>query len=102
MGMGCYLFIWGVFTTGNCFASWKGSKVIWLVFVEVAILFYLLAIGAWSGNVEVTKAAGAIGVKIGFLATYAGAAEFINEMYGKTVLPLISPGEKMCAPAVHH
>ena len=91
IGMGFYLFIWGVLSFGFLVASVKRPKVIFLVFLTVVLLFWLLAIEKWTNDPKVGKAAGIDGIICSILAIYAGMAELLNEAFGFTVLPMGAP-----------
>ena len=54
----------------------------------LTLLFFLLAVGEFTGNATITHVAGYEGILTGFAAIYAGLAEVLNEMYKKTVAPL--------------
>lgn len=86
--VGWYLFIWGVFT----FAMWIGtfvlSRATFLVFLALWITFMLLAFGAWSGVTWLTHLGGYAGLLTAIFAAYVGAADVINEVTARTVLPV--------------
>ena len=48
--MGWYLFSWGLFTAIMFVGSLRTTRALQLVFVTLAILFFLLAIADWTGN----------------------------------------------------
>jgi succinate-acetate transporter protein len=58
------------------------------VFGSLTILFFLLAIGDATENVAIKTFTGYEGIFCGLSAIYAGIAQVLNEVYGKTVLPL--------------
>ncbi len=86
--MTAYLTIWGIFTLFLFFGTLKLSKVLQLVFGTLVILFFLLAAEHATGNKGIGTFAGYEGILCGALAVYAGMANVLNEVYGKTVLPL--------------
>ncbi|BAI80012.1 conserved hypothetical protein [Deferribacter desulfuricans SSM1] len=86
--MSAYLFMWGVFTTILWFGTFKANKALMIVFSLLVVLFMLLAYADASGNASIKTIAGYEGILCGLSAIYAGAAQIINEAYGKTVLPL--------------
>src|SRR5437763_1628159 len=60
-----------------------------IVFGSLTILFFLLAIGDYtSASVGFKHFTGYEGIFCGFSAIYAGLAQVLNEIFGKTVLPL--------------
>ncbi len=86
--VGFYLLIWGLFTLGMFFGTLKLNKMLQVVFASLALLFFLLAAGDFTGNAMITKIAGWEGIFCGFAAFYGSIAQVINEVYGKEILPL--------------
>ncbi len=86
--MGYYLFIWGLFTAVMFIATLKLNRVLQFVFASLALLFFLLAIGDWTGSALLKTIAGYEGVICGGSAIYCGLAQVLNEVYGKEVMPL--------------
>jgi len=89
--MGSYLFMWGLFTFLMFIATLKKPTALQFVFISLAILFWLLAIGEFTGNSTITKIAGYEGIICGLSAVYLAMAEVINETYGRTVVPVGKP-----------
>lgn len=87
-GMAAYLFVWGLFTVVMFVATLKMNRAIMLVFFALTILFFLLALADAMGSAALTRAAGYEGIACGLGAIYIGAAQILNEVYGRTVLPL--------------
>ncbi len=88
VSMGWYLVIWGIFTTGMLIATFRLNRALQVVFASLSILFFLLAIGDFTGNLAIKTFAGYEGIFCGFSAIYASLAQIINEIYGKQILPL--------------
>jgi len=86
--MAAYLFMWGLFTFVMFIGTLKISRALQFVFLSVAILFFLLAAGDFTGSEAITRIAGYEGIICGFSAIYAALAQVINELYGKEVMPL--------------
>lgn len=86
--MGWYLFLWGVFTLFMFVGTLENVTALQFVFASLAVLFFLLAAGDWSGNETITKIAGWEGIVCGASAFYLAMAEVINEALGHTVLPV--------------
>ncbi len=86
--MAAYLFIWGLFTIVLFIATLKMNRAIMLVFFALAILFILLGLGDATGSRLITKIAGYEGIACGLGAMYIGAAQILNEVYGRKILPL--------------
>jgi len=87
-GMAAYLFVWGIFTVVMFVATLKMNRAIMLVFFALTILFFLLAIADATASATLTRVAGYEGILCGLGAIYIGAAQILNEVYGRTVLPL--------------
>jgi hypothetical protein len=87
-GMICYLCMWGLFTLLMFIGTLRINKALQVVFGTLTLLFFLLALGDATENAAVKAFTGWEGIICGFSAIYAGIAQVLNELYGKTVLPL--------------
>jgi len=83
-----YLVMWGIFTGVLFIGTLKLSRSLQFIFASLTILFFLLALGAITGNDTLKHIAGYEGVICGGSAIYTGLAQVLNEIYGKTVLPV--------------
>jgi uncharacterized protein len=83
-----YLFLWGLFTLYMFIGTLKASRILQVVFLLLAILFFLLAAGNFLGSPEILKIAGYEGILTGFSAIYGAMGQVLNEMYGKKMIPL--------------
>lgn len=90
-GMICYLSMWGVFTLMMFIGTLKLSRALQFVFGSLTVLFFMLAIGDATGNETFKHITGYEGIVCGFSAIYTGMAQVLNEVYGKTVMPLGVP-----------
>ena len=86
--MAAYLGMWGLFTFLMFFGTLKLNKALQFVFGSLTILFILLALAHGTGNKNFDKIAGYEGIICGLSAIYTGIANVLNELYGKTVLPI--------------
>ena len=86
--MTAYLVMWGIFTLFLFIGTFKLNRALQLVFGTLVILFFLLAAEHATGNKGIGTFAGYEGILCGSLAIYAGMANVLNEVYGRTVLPL--------------
>ena len=86
--MAAYLIMWGVFTFLLFFGTLKLNRALQFVFASLTLLFFLLAAGDLTGNAGIKHLAGYEGIICGASAIYTGIANLLNEMYGKTVLPI--------------
>ncbi|GAA4484876.1 acetate uptake transporter [Gluconacetobacter asukensis] len=85
--MGAYLALWGVFTGFMFIGTLRGNRVLQFVFSSLTLLFFLLALGEWTGNLMITRIAGYEGLLCGASALYLAMAEVIEAQFGHPVLP---------------
>lgn len=83
-----YLMLWGIFTALLFIGTLKLNRALQFVFASLIILFFLLAIGNYMDNPDIIRFAGYEGIVCGASAIYTGAANLLNEVYGRKVLPL--------------
>jgi succinate-acetate transporter protein len=88
--MAAYLVMWGIFTAVMFIGTFWLSHALQVVFGTLAILFFLLAFSDFFPDVSLDfkHFTGYEGIICGFSAIYAGLAQILNELSGKTVLPL--------------
>lgn len=86
---GVYLIVWGLFSTLMLCCTIRMNLAIFLVFLSVVILFFLLGGANMAGNATAVKAAGYEGIVCGSLALYLAFAEIINEVWDRTILPIV-------------
>src|SRR3984957_9563460 len=86
--MVAYLIVWWLFTLLLFFGTLRLSRALQFVFATLTLLFFLLALGDYSGNVTIKHFAGYEGILCGASAIYTGIAGLLNEMYGRIVLPV--------------
>ena len=84
--MGWYLAVWGLFTACMFVGTLKLSRALQVVFLSLAVLFFLLAYADFTGGSKTP--AGWEGVFCGLSAMYTAIAQVLNEVYGRAVLPL--------------
>lgn len=87
-----YLTMWAVFTAGLTVGTLRLSRALQVVFASLTVLFVMLAVGhtkyAGDGFRHLT---GFEGIACGASACYAGLALVLNDVFGRTVLPLGTP-----------
>jgi succinate-acetate transporter protein len=87
-----YLILWGFFTLGMFFGALKTNRVLQFVFLTLAILFFLLALGHYvyfaSASSLINSIAGYEGIVCGSSAIYLAIAEVLKEVHGRDVLPI--------------
>jgi succinate-acetate transporter protein len=85
--VGLYLIAWGIFTTYMFVASLRTTAAVALVFILLAITFFVLGIGDAGGNDSISKIGGWLGLATAIAAWYASFAEVTNATFGRVVLP---------------
>lgn len=88
VSMGWFLLMWGIFTAFMFIGTLRLNRALQTIFGSLAILFILLSLSDFTGIKEIKIIAGMEGIFCGFSAIYACAAQILNEVYGKTILPL--------------
>ncbi|HOO54916.1 MAG TPA: acetate uptake transporter [Methanothrix sp.] len=83
-----YFFMWGLFTFYMFIGTLRLNRILQIVFLTLTILFFLLAIRDYTGSATIAMITGYEGIFCGFTAIYAACAQVLNEVYGKTVLPI--------------
>ncbi len=86
--MAFFLMIWGIFTFGMWIGTLRLNKALQWVFGTLVILFFLLVVADFTGNHTIKMIAGFEGIICGLLAVYTCLAQILNEVYGKTLLPI--------------
>jgi succinate-acetate transporter protein len=85
---GLYLIAWGIFTTYMWVASLRTTAAVNLVFLLLAITFFMLGIGDAVGNDTISKLGGWLGLATAVAAWYASFAGVTNFTFGREVLPV--------------
>jgi len=83
-----YFFMWGLFTFYLFLGTLRVNRALQVVFLTLTVLFWLLAIRDYTGSATIGAITGYEGIICGFSAIYAAAAQVLNEVYGRVVLPL--------------
>lgn len=83
-----YLAMWGLLTAALFVGTLRLNRALQVVFASLTILFLLLALGDYTDNAGLIRIAGYEGLFCGFSAIYTGLAQVLNEVCGKTLLPL--------------
>jgi hypothetical protein len=68
--------------------TFRLNRALQVVFGTLAALFFILAIGDLTGITAITRIGGVEGIICGLSAVYAGLAQVLDEVYGRTLLPL--------------
>jgi succinate-acetate transporter protein len=95
--MMAYFIMWGLFTLIMFFGTLKTNRTLQTVFMTLTILFFLLGLKSGllaytsltASDLELfTRIIGIEGIITGLSAFYLALAEVLNEVHGKTVLPI--------------
>ncbi len=86
--VGLYLIAWGIFTAYMFIASLRTTAAIALVFILLAVTFFLLGIGEAGGSTSLVKAGGWLGLATAVAAWYASFAAVTNSTFGRVVMPV--------------
>ncbi len=86
--MGCFLTVWGIYSTFMFVGTFKLNKALQVVFGSLIILFFALALGDFTGNAAIKQFAGIEGIFCGASALYTAMAQVLNELYGRVVMPI--------------
>ena len=86
--LGFYLLLWGIFTFFMFIATLAHNLLTQMIFLTLAILFILLAIGDFTQNHTITRIAGIEGILCGALAVYSAVGQVINGEFKRKILPV--------------
>lgn len=86
--LAAFLALWGAFTAVMFVGTLKLNRALQFVFASLTVLFFLLVAAKLTGSETVEHLAGYEGIVCGLSAIYTGLAQVLNEVYGRTVLPL--------------
>lgn len=83
-----YLIMWGIFTSLLFIGTLRISRSLQFIFLTLAVLFFLLAASEASTSTSLKSFTAYEGILCGASAIYTAAGAILNEVYGKTILPL--------------
>jgi uncharacterized protein len=92
--VGWYLIGWAIFTSYMFVASLRTTAAIALVFLLLAVTFWLLGFGDLLGAKVIAHIGGYVGLATAAVAWYASFAVVTNATVGRTVLPVKPLGGK--------
>jgi uncharacterized protein len=87
--VGLYLIAWGIFTSYMFIASLRTTGAVALVFILLAVTFFVLGIGNARASDTLIKAGGWLGLATAAAAWYASFAAVTNATFGRTVIPVM-------------
>lgn len=88
ISMGYYLLLWGIFTLGMFIGTLTHNKSAQTIFLSLTVLFFLLAIGDFTGIAMIKTVAGYVGIFCGVSALYTAIGQIINNEHKKNIFPL--------------
>ncbi|HEY7959157.1 MAG TPA: acetate uptake transporter [Sphingomicrobium sp.] len=86
--IGVGVLLWGVLTFYLWIASFRLSKIVFLIFLTLWVTFGLLGFGFINGSDALVHAGGWLGVVCGSLAMYGSFAIVTNATFGRAVVPV--------------
>jgi uncharacterized protein len=86
--VGLFLIAWGIFTAYMFIASLRTTAAVALVFILLAVTFFVLGIGNAGAHPNIIKAGGWIGLATAVAAWYASFAAVTNSTFGRIILPV--------------
>lgn len=86
--MGFYLLLWGFFTLFMFIGTLKHNRATQTIFLSLVVLFFMLAIGDFTGIAIIKTIAGWEGLFCGAAAVYTSFAQIVNGEFGKNMMPL--------------
>ncbi len=86
--MSWFLLLWGLFSLFLFIGTLKMNRVTQFVFGSLTLLFMMLALADATGIENVKIAAGYVGIICGLSAMYSGMAQVLNEVYGRSIMPM--------------
>ncbi|GHU12281.1 hypothetical protein FACS1894161_0170 [Spirochaetia bacterium] len=88
IAMGFYLLLWGIFTLFMFVGTLAHNTITKIVFLSLAILFFLLALDDFTGSHDIKIIAGYVGIMCGLSAIYSAVGQIVNGELNKPILPL--------------
>ncbi|MDR3343147.1 MAG: acetate uptake transporter [Treponema sp.] len=88
VSMGFYLLLWGIFTFFMFLGTLAHNRASQTVFLSLAILFFLLALGHFFESHIIKIIAGYVGIFCGLSAIYSAMGQIVNGELGKKLFPL--------------
>lgn len=86
--IGVALLLWGLLAFYLWIASFRLSKVVFLIFLTLWVTFGLLGFGAATANAGLGQLGGWLGLVCGCLALYGSFGIVTNATFGRDVIPL--------------
>jgi uncharacterized protein len=88
--VGFYLLGWGIFTALMMLASFRTNLATALVFILLAITFFVLAVGNFQNSTNIIQIGGFLGLATAIVAWYTALAGVLASVFGgRNILPVI-------------
>jgi succinate-acetate transporter protein len=81
--MGYYLLLWGIVSLFFFFGTLTHNRITQIIFSSLVALFFLLAIGDFSGSQAITVVAGYVGIFCGLSAVYSAVGQLVHGEFNK-------------------
>lgn len=88
ISMGIFLLIFACFTSFMFISSLKHTKILQLIFGLLSVVFFILAIGDFTGMSILTTIGGYLGIILGATSMYACVGQIINNDWEKDIFKL--------------
>ena len=85
---GMFFLLWGILTLFLFIGTLRSDTSLKVIFGTLALLFFIIAAGYFTGSEIIPIISGALGVICGGSAMYRAFGEVINEQYQREFLPL--------------
>lgn len=85
---GMFLLAWALFTSYMLLAALRTNTTTIVIFLLLAGVFYLAALGSFLGSAALGRTAGYVLILDALVALYASAAIIVNTTWDRTVLPV--------------
>ena len=92
---GVFNLLWSYIALISVIVGWKGNKVNIINQCTICLAFFFNSIANFENSNTCTKISGALNVLIGVITFYTATSLLILGVYGRTILPLFAPGEKV-------
>ncbi|WP_439651972.1 acetate uptake transporter [Methanooceanicella nereidis] len=86
--MGALIGVWGLFMAYMFIATLNKPMIFRIIFGSATVLFFVIAIGDYTGEALIKTIGGYIGIFCGSCAFYLAMADILNETFGRKVLPI--------------
>ena len=92
---GVFNLLWSYVALISFIVGLKGNKVNLANQLSICLAFFFNAIANFENSNVCTKINGALNILIGVITFYSATSLLIIGIYGRTILPLFAPGEKI-------